>query len=231
VYLWHIFLVKPLAALSILLCLATILFCVLLERKRPHQRADRFMIGFLGLLAVYQGLRVLQGAGIVTLNSSGRVDDAIEFVVTGFYLVAAVVLRLATMDHLNTESAMRLVRAAPPRSQLRNPDVERDLARLAWALPRLSDGAFRLYAYLCLRHDQTGAHAPISSADVRLQLGKSKEDLDRDMGELESAGAVQVARDGANVGITIVAQPATPGFYLPVETGARNVAAMPEGVV
>ena len=66
-YLWHIFTIKPLAAVSIVLCLATILSCVMLERKRPHQGADRFLIGFLGLLSVYQAIRILHAAGIVKL--------------------------------------------------------------------------------------------------------------------------------------------------------------------
>lgn len=227
-YLWHIFLVKPLAALSILLCLGTILSCVALERKRPHHRTDRFLIGFLGLLSVYQGLRVLQGAGIVAI-SSNRLDGAIEVAVTGLCLLATVVLRLAAMDHLDHELAMRLVRAAPPRSQLRNPEVERDLARLVWALPRLSDGAFRLYAYLCLRQEQTGGRGAISSSEVRLQLCKSKEELDRNMTELESAGAIQITRDGMHVGINIVAQPAAPGFHVVGEAAPRNGAAVPEG--
>ncbi len=226
-YLWHIFLVKPLAALAILLCLTTILSCVLLERKRPHYRADRFLIAFLGLLSVYQGMRVLQSAGIVAM-SSNHVDDAIEVAVTGFCLLATLVLRLATMDHLNAESALRLLRAAPPRSQPRNPEIERDLARLNWALPRLSDGAFRLYVYLCLR--QEPAAGRISPGDVRVQLGKSKEELERDLAELERSGAVQISREAAHVGITIVAQPGASGILPPMVTASRAPASIPESV-
>lgn len=206
-YLWHILMVKPLAGLSILLCLATILSCVILERKRPHHRTDRFLIGFLGLLSAYQGMRILQGAGLMTRSANSKLDDAIELAVTVFYLLATVVLRLSTMDHLDSESAIRLARAAPPRAPSRNIEAERDLARLTWALPRLSDSAFRLYAYLCLRQEQANGRGAISSADVRLQLGKAKDELDRDLAELEGSGAVNVLRDGANVGITIISQP------------------------
>lgn len=230
-YLWHIFTVKPLAALSVLLCLCTILSCVALERKRPTNRGDRFLIGFLGFLSVYQGLRVLQGAGIIALSANTRVDDAIEVAVTAFCLLATVMLRLSTIDHLDAESAMRLLRAAPPRSQLRNPETERDLARLAWALPRLSDGAFRLYAYLCLRQDPASGRGAISSADVRLQLGKSKDELDRELAELERSGAVLVGRGGANVGITIVAQPAPASLHMAGESSAGNGAPMPENAL
>lgn len=204
-YLWHIFTVKPLAALSILLCLATILSCVFLERRRPHLGADRFLIGFLGLLSIYQGMRILQSAGIMAHGPTGKVDDAIEVAVTAFYLLATVMLRFSSIDHLQAESAMRLVRAAPPRSQLRSSETERDLARIHWALTRLSDSAFRLYAYLCLRQDQA---VGVSPADIRLRLGKSREQLDRDLIELETSGAVYLTREDGRVGITIVAQPA-----------------------
>lgn len=223
-YLWHIFTIKPLAALSIVLCLVTMLSCVMLERKRPHHRADRFLIAFLGLLSCYQGMRILHAAGIVTLSVSGRLDDAIDLSVAVFILLATVMLRFSAVDHLEAESAMRLVRAAPPRSQLRNPEGERDLARLLWALPRLSDGAFKLYAYLCLRQDANAR--PVSSAtDVRLHLGKSKEEVDGYLAELESTGAVQVTREGASVGIAVVAQP------IPVapNASATPVETMPEG--
>jgi hypothetical protein len=206
-YLWHIFTIKPLAAVSIVLCLATILSCVTLERKRPHNGADRFLIAFLGLLSVYQAIRILHAAGIVHLSVNAKLDDAIDLSVAGFYLLATVMLRFATVNHLDAESAMRLVRAAPPRSQLRNPEMERDLARLTWALPRVSDGAFKLYAFLCLRQDPSSGVPETSSADVRLQLGKSKDELDRYLAELEEAGAVSITREGPNVGITIVAQP------------------------
>ncbi len=209
-YLWHIFLVKPLAALSVLLCLVTILSCVALERKRPYQRADRFLIGFLGLLAVYQGLRILQGAGIVALGPPARVDGAIDLVMPAIYLLATLVLRLATTQHLEAESAMRLVNAAPPRfGQPRNPETERDLARLNWALPRLSDGAFRLYAYLCLHPDRAARSGAVFSAEILAQLGKSQAELDREIAELERAGAVSMPLDEA-AGIIVLAPPAGP---------------------
>ena len=107
-YLWHVFLIKPLAALSILICLATILSLFTLERRRPHQPADRFLIGFLGLLSVYQGLRILQSAGFVALSSNPQLDDAIELLVTVFYLLAALLLRFSSGSRLEAESALRL---------------------------------------------------------------------------------------------------------------------------
>ena len=161
------------------------------------------------------------------LAVNAKLDDAIDLSVAGFYLLATVILRFATVNHLDAESAMRLVRAAPPRSQLRNPEVERDLERLSWALPRVSDGAFKLYAYLCLRQDQS--KSSISSADVRLKLGKSKLELDGYLSELEEAGAVSIMREGPNVGINIVPQPrqaslSTTGDHVAVGAMPQSVA-------
>ena len=227
-YLWHIFTIKPLAALSIVLCLATILSCVALERRRPQQRADRFLIACLGLLSIYQGVRILHAAGIVKLSVYAKMDDAIDLSVAVFILMATVILRFTTVDHLAAESAMRLVRAAPPRSQLRTPDVERDLDRLAWALPRVSDGAFKLYAYLCLHQDPKNGYPAISAMDVRVQLSKSKDELDRYLTELEETGAVCVTREGSSVGINLVTQPRQPGMQMTGEHVAAS--AVPESV-
>jgi hypothetical protein len=207
VYLWHLFTIKPLEALSILLCLATILSCVALERKRPRRRSDRFLIACLGMLSIYQAIRILRTAGIVTLSVNSKLDDAIDLSIAGFYLVATVMLRFAGNHHMDAESAMRLVRAAPPRAPMRDPEMERDVDRLTWALPRVSDGAFKLYTYLCLRQDPSNRNAAICSTDIRVHLGKTREDLDQFLGELQQAGAVTVTRDGASVGIHIVAQP------------------------
>jgi hypothetical protein len=223
VYLWHLFTVKPLEAFSILLCLTTILSCVLLERRRPRQGSDRFLIACLGLLSIYQAIRILHAAGIVTLSVNSKLDDAIDLSIAGFYLVATVMLRFASNNQLEAESAMRLVRAAPPRSPMRSPEVERDLDRLTWALPRVSDGAFKLYAYLCLRQDPSSRHPAVSSVDVRTQLGKTKDELDQYLTELEETGAVIVTRDGPNVGIQIVAQPRQPG----VQTASEPVTVNP----
>lgn len=227
-YLWHIFTIKPLAAVSIVLCLATILSCVMLERKRPHHGADRFLIAFLGLISVYQATRILHAAGIMTLSVNAKLDDAIDLSVAGFYLLATFMLRFATGNRLDDESAMRLARAAPPRSQVRNPEMELDLVRLAWALPRVSDGAFKLYVYLCLRQEPASGWAALSSADARLQLGKSTDELDRCLTELEKAGAVSVTREGATLGVNVVTDPRQPAMN---STGDHvAVAPVPQGV-
>lgn len=205
-FLWHIFRVKPFAALSLLLCLATILACFLLERRRPQQRSDRLLIGALGLLSIYQGLRILEGAGIVSVSIGANMDDAIELAIAAFYLIAALMLRLSTINHLETESAIRLARAAPPRSSRPEPALDFSLDAISWAMPHVSDGAFKLYAFLCLRAGHVRNHGPLGVEEIRLQLGKSQDQLKAHLSELEKAGAVSVNRQGNRLNVELVAR-------------------------
>src|SRR5258706_539594 len=111
----HIFVFKPLVGIAILVCLGTILTLFKLNRHRPRNRSDQFLIAFLGLLTVYESLKLLKDAGVVALATSNALDDAIELLVAGSCLVAAMLLRMSRINHLELESAMRLARAAPPR--------------------------------------------------------------------------------------------------------------------
>lgn len=206
--LWHIFLIKPLAALSIVVCLATIYACVKLERKRSQQKSDRFLIAFLGLLAIYQGMRIMQSAGVLTMSHS-RLDGAIELIVALVYLGGAMLLRFSSVNRLDAESAFRLVRAAPPRF---SPDVTaRDLPvpknalaldGLAWALPLLTDGAFKLYAYLYVYADSAG-RAIVLDRDLEMRMKRSRKELETFCTELEKAGAATIRRDGARLEVEI----------------------------
>jgi hypothetical protein len=208
VFLWRIFLVKPFAALSIIICLVTIYSCVATERKRPTQKSDRFLIAVLGFLAVYQAMRIMQGVGLVGFRMGPTLDDAIELVITAFYLMAALMLRLSSRSRLDAESAMRLAQAAPPLLSLRPEPVTQDAATietLHWALSRLSDPAFKLYTLLALRADYATGRVPMSPQDLRLQSGKTKEELDACLTELEKSGAVNVQMENGNPVIELLA--------------------------
>ena len=196
-YLWHVFLVKPVAALSILICLATIVACVYLRRRHARETSDRFLIVFLGLVSVYQGLRSLQSAGVVKVSVTSSLEDAIELLATMCCLVAALLLKLSTDRHLNAESALRLAKAAPPRSSRGTAKDLAALESLAWALPRLSDGAFKLYAYLCLRADGVTGRVPLDSHDLLLNLGRSEDDASPYFRELQIAGACVMHRENS----------------------------------
>lgn len=208
-YLWRLFLIKPLAACSIVVCLVTIFACFRLERKRPQQKSDRFLIGFLGLLAIYQGMRILEGAGVLALSLNSKLDGAIELLVAVFYLIAAMLLRFSSINRLNAESAFRLVRAAPPRSSLDGtakdlpvPKNSPALDGLAWALPRLTDGAFKLYAYLYVSADSAG-RTIVLGRDLELRMKRTQHELESYCTELEQAGAATIHRDGGRLEVKI----------------------------
>lgn len=228
-YLWRVFLVKPFAAVAILLCLATIFSCFALNRRRPRKKVDRIMIGALGMLSIYQGLRILQGIGLVTVSMNPTVDDAIELLVTAFCLIGTLLLRLSGRDTLDVESAIRLANAAPPRSnhpfeKLRDGDRPNDgaiLENIAWALPELSDGAFKLYAYLCLRADPVTGRLSLKQGDLRLRIGTSGADPEDHFKELQAAGACTVQRNNSSFEVEICA-PSRPGSLANLDAQLRT---------
>lgn len=213
-YLWHIFLIKPFAALSILVCLTTLLLLVSLERRRPQQTADRFLVGFLGLISIYQALRILQSAGFVSLSPSAKLDDAIELIVTVFYLCAAMLLRLTSANHLDAELAMRLTNAAPPRTSRPEAAIEAQctvnpspnapldpIEKLRSLSLAVGDGAFKLYAYLSLHPDGSRGWIATRVDGLARELGKSSDEINACLRELERAGVVSAARSGPGVTI------------------------------
>ena len=207
VFIRHIFVTKPLVALAILVCMGTIIALFKLNRRKPHSRSDQFLIAFVGLLTVYEGIKILKDSGMVMLTMNSMLSDAIELMVAMTCLLAAIMLQISRVDHLEAESAMRLARAAPPR--VARPDVPVDktgttLDTLSWAVPRLSDGAFKLLAVLCLRSDVASGRVPVGVVDVQLKLGKSKEDLDKYLKELQESGVVALNRQGGTLDIEIV---------------------------
>lgn len=207
-YLWHVFLIKPFAALSIIICLATIYSLFSLERRRPYHSTDRFLIAFLGLLSVYQGMRILQSAGLVSMSSNAKLDDAIELIVTVLYLVAALLLRLSSVNRMDAESALRLASAAPPRTSrpeaaIEAPRPANPAEKLGWVLPKVSDGAFKLYAYLSLQADPAKGQISVSGDDLESHLGKSADEIQGYFNELERMAAITVLRSGGKLTIDL----------------------------
>src|SRR5579862_4736490 len=111
----HIFVAKPLIAVAIIVCLGTIIALFKLNRRRSNSRSDQFLIAFLGLMSIYEGLKLLRNAGVVALTMNSVFEDAIELLVAIAFLCAASLLRVSRDDYLEVESAVRLARAAPPR--------------------------------------------------------------------------------------------------------------------
>ena len=203
-FFWNVLLVKPFAALSMLVCLATIYSCISLKRGYVIHIADKFLIAFVGLLAAFQGLRIVQGAGLLTLPLNSTLTDLVDLMVAVLFFQAPMMLRVSCNDRLTAGFELRLAKAAPPKTSLPLPikanaePRDRDVSALeavAWALPKLSDSAFKLYAYLLLRSDPATKRTSVNAEDLHQQLGRSLDELKSSVAELQKAGACSIRRE------------------------------------
>jgi PAS domain-containing protein len=106
----QIFRHSALLGLAVSLCLATILWCIALAR---HQKSalDRFLAGFLGLISTYQALRILKDSGVLVLPGIPALSSFVDFVVAALYLLAALILKISSVDRAATKVRLRLVEA------------------------------------------------------------------------------------------------------------------------
>ncbi len=185
--LWNVLAAKPFAVLSVVVCLATIASCISLKRRYMTHVADRFLVGFVGLLAIFQGLRIVQSLGLLPLPSSGGVSDLVDLVVTLLYFQAPMVLRLSSYDRLSTDFELRLARAAPPKTApllpeaRENPKVDKAaLDALASALPELSPPAFKILACLWLQSLQACSPEVSDEPELGEQLIKLAANVGKD---------------------------------------------------
>jgi PAS domain-containing protein len=110
-YLVHLFGTSPLVGLSVFVCVATILWCIFMMR-RQQSGTDRILMGVIGFISIYQGLKILKTAGIFNLSIlGGRVDDLADLSISSMYLIAALILRLSAADRVATKLRLRLVEA------------------------------------------------------------------------------------------------------------------------
>ena len=110
VYLIQIFKASPLAGLTLCLCLATIFWCIILTH-REKGKLDRLLSGLLGMIAIYEGLRVLKDSGWAFSWGSDRLESWADFLIASMYLIAALMLKLNSMDRARTLVRLRLVEA------------------------------------------------------------------------------------------------------------------------
>jgi PAS domain-containing protein len=109
-YLVQIFRASPLMALALCMCLATILWCILLAR-RQKARLDRMLTRLLGLIAIYEALRVLKDCGVLRIPGFHHLDGWVDFIIAGTYLIACLILKHSGSDRSNTKVRLRLVEA------------------------------------------------------------------------------------------------------------------------
>ena len=203
-FFWNVLLAKPFAALSLLVCLATIYSCISLKRGYVTHIADKFLIGFVGLLSIYQGLRVIRDVGLLTLQMNSTLTDLVDLLVTVLFFQAPMMLKASCNDRITTGFELRLAKAAPPKTSLplQTPATgelkERDVPALeavAWALPKLSDEAFKLYTYLWLHLDPLTKRMTVDAEDLRTQMGRTVAELASSLGELRNVGVCVVCQD------------------------------------
>ena len=96
-------------AIALCLCLLTILWC--LRSHRPQQnRLDKVLTGLLGMIAIYEALRVLKDSGIV-FHGIRHLDDWSDFLIAGLCMLAAFIVRISSRDRISTRACLRLVEA------------------------------------------------------------------------------------------------------------------------
>ena len=96
--------------LAMCACLAAILWCVLLMPKLARGR-ERFLVGLIGLISIFQGLRILKDAGVWALPRFSTLTDLATLIVSGLYLVALFVVHVFGSEHRRTTLRLRLSEA------------------------------------------------------------------------------------------------------------------------
>jgi PAS domain-containing protein len=95
---------------ALCVCLATIFWCIVILRRR-QKGPDRFLAVLIGVICVWQGMRLLREAGFIAIPGSHVFHSFADLTVTGLYLIAVLILRISAMERKNTQVRMRLVEA------------------------------------------------------------------------------------------------------------------------
>jgi PAS domain S-box-containing protein len=97
----------PLNGIALLVALSVIVWCILLLR-RVRGLYNRTLTGLVGMTAVFQGLRLLQGTGLLPEGSRTNLDDFVNLLVTGIYLASLFALRGLSRESNTNAMALRL---------------------------------------------------------------------------------------------------------------------------
>jgi hypothetical protein len=101
---------SPAEALALLVCLATSMWSARLV-PRSGDNHERFLVGFIGLVSVYEGFRILKDAGFEFASVGQIWSDFSTLVVSMLFLLALLVLKIASHEHRRTKEHLRLVEA------------------------------------------------------------------------------------------------------------------------
>ncbi len=109
-YLAQLLRANPLMALALLVSLATILWCILLTR-RQRNGLDKVLTSLLGLIAIYDALRILKDTGFSAFARFRSMESWVDLISACLYLVAAFILKTSSIDRAATKVHLRLVEA------------------------------------------------------------------------------------------------------------------------
>jgi PAS domain-containing protein len=118
-YLAQLLRANPLMALALLVSLATILWCILLTR-RQRNGLDKVLTGLLGLIAIYEALRILKNTGFAVFARFRSMEGWVDLISACLYLVAAFILKTSSIDRAATRVHLRLVEAGEKHADLSN---------------------------------------------------------------------------------------------------------------
>lgn len=96
-------------AIALCLCLLTILWCIRLTRRQQN-RLDKMLAGLLGMIAIYEALRVLKDSGIA-FHSLRHVYDWSDLLIAALCVFAAHILKFSTRERISARACLRLVEA------------------------------------------------------------------------------------------------------------------------
>ena len=213
----HLFEVSPFLALSFCVCLGTVTWCIILLRRGCHHVADRLLIGFIGLLAVYQSLQILRRGGVLAITHLHHVDEAVDLLVNSLYLLAALLLRMSNHDRFQTIFRLRLAEAQPkpllhePVLKSHVPDRKLDpemMEQIRAAAPQLSGNALKLYLYICFHADGQNGSLEVTENDLIAWTAADRKTLFSCFKELRERGLCDVELGQANRPVRIIATPA-----------------------
>ena len=101
---------NPFVGLAMCACLAAILWCVFLVPKLARGR-ERFLVGLIGLISIFQGLRILKDAGVWEPPRFASFTDLATLIVCGLYLAVLFVVQVFGAEHRRATLRLRLSEA------------------------------------------------------------------------------------------------------------------------
>jgi PAS domain-containing protein len=181
---------NPLMALAFLLCLATILWCILLTRRQQNG-LDKLLTALLGFIAAYEALRVLRDSGFAPFTHFRTMEGWVDLASASLYLVAAFILKTSSIDRVATKVHLRLVEAEVGENE------ERALDRQNAVLTGLGELGHALQDSSPLAIFTTDAHGVVTYWNFAAEhlLGWTRSELLGRQLPFDPAGPIQ-ARNG-----------------------------------